>query len=138
MPDAYLRRISKRKKNMKFRYIADTYAWIAYLNKKRFQQIMEGEIIETPTIVIAELARTLKRKKVDDKSVDKILEFVSRRGLILPLDFATARKGGETAEREGLSLIDAIIYSYVSDDNCRLLTGDEHLRGKPNVIFEKE
>jgi predicted nucleic acid-binding protein len=123
---------------MKFRYIADTYAWIAYLNKKRFQQIIEGEIIETPTIVIAELVRTLKRKKVDDKSVEKILEFVSRRGLILPLDFATARKGGEAAEREGLSLIDAIIYSYVSDDNCRLLTGDEHLRGRPNVIFEKE
>jgi predicted nucleic acid-binding protein len=125
-------------KRMSFRYIADTYAWIAYLNKKRFRQIIEGEIIETPTIVIAELTRTLKRKKMDDKSADRILDFVSRRGLILPLDFATARKGGETAEREGLSLVDAIIYSYVNDGNCRLLTGDEHLRGKPNVIFEKE
>ncbi|MEW5996380.1 MAG: PIN domain-containing protein [Candidatus Micrarchaeota archaeon] len=120
------------------RYVADTYAWISYFSRKRFRQIIENELIETPAIVIAELGRTLKRKRVDEKMIEKILQFVSRRGLILPLDFESAKKGGRVAEEEGLSLIDGIIYSYVSGDDCRLITGDEHFRGKKNVIFEKE
>ena len=120
------------------RYVADTYAWIAYFSRRRFQKVVENEIIETPTVVVAELARTLKRKKIEEKTIEKMLQFVSRRGLILPLDFESAKKGGRVAEEEGLSLIDGIIYSYVSGDDCRLITGDEHFRNKKNVIFEKE
>lgn len=123
---------------MSFKYIADTYAWVSYFNKKRFQHIIENEVIETPSIVIAELARTLRKKNVNEKAIEKALQFVSSRGLILALDFEAAKKGGETAEREGLSLVDGIIYSYVSGENCRLVTGDEHFKNKPNVIFEKE
>jgi len=123
---------------MKLRYVADTYAWIAYFNKKRFQQIIENEIIETPAIAIAELMRVMKRKKIDDKVIEKALQFVSKRGFILSLDFETAKKGGLVAQAENLSLVDGIIYSYVENDEFRLLTGDEHLKNKKNVIFEKE
>ena len=120
------------------RYLADTYAWIAYFNRQRFRQIIENEVIETPAIVISEMTRTLKRKKIDDKTIEKLLQFIVGRGLILPLDFDAAKAGGDAAEREGLSLVDGIIYSYVSGDGCRLITGDEHFKGKKNVIFEKE
>jgi predicted nucleic acid-binding protein len=120
------------------RYIADTYAWIAYFSKKRFQQLIENEIIETPAIVIAELTRTMKRRKTEEKTIEKILRFVSDRGLILSMDFETAKKGGEIAASEGLSLVDGIVYSHALEDGCLLLTGDEHLKDKRNVIFEKE
>lgn len=123
---------------MSFRYIADTYAWIAYFKKKRFRNIIENEIIETPAIVVAEIVRTLKRKNIDERIINKILQFISNRGLILPLSFEEAKRGGETAEKEKLSLIDGIIYSYLQSENDRLLTGDEHLKNKKNVIFEKE
>jgi hypothetical protein len=52
------------------------------------------------------------------------------------LDTDHAIKSGEIAEREGLYLIDAIIYSYVDEDKD-LLTGDEHFRGKPSVKLLK-
>lgn len=123
---------------MQYRYIADTYAWIAYFNKKKFRQIIENEIIETPAIVIAELTKTLKRKKINDKMINELVEFISKRGFILPLDFVAAKRGGEIAYDEGLSLVDGLIYSYVSGENCRLITGDEHFKNKKNVIFEKE
>lgn len=122
---------------MKSRYIADTYAWIAYFNNKRFQNIIETEIIETPTVVIAELYKTLNKKSIDEQTIEKIVNFVVNRGLILPLDFETAKKAGIVSEKEKLSLIDAIIYSYL-DENANLLTGDEHFKNKKNVIFEKE
>ncbi len=123
---------------MTYRYIADTYAWIAYFNKKRFRELIENEIIETPTIVIAEVVRTLRRRKIEPKMIEKILQFISNRGLILPLDAESAKKGGEISNEENLSLVDAIIYAYVTDDNCRLITGDEHFKNKKNIIFEKE
>ena len=121
-----------------FRYVADTYAWIAYFNKRKFQQIIENEIIETPSIVIAEITRTLKRKGIDDKTINKTLGFVSSRGLILQLDFETAKKGGQVADREDLSLTDGIVYAYIIDNTYRLITGDEHFKNKKYVIFEKE
>ncbi|MFA5049378.1 MAG: PIN domain-containing protein [Candidatus Micrarchaeia archaeon] len=123
---------------MNSRYIIDTYAWIAYFNKKKFQKIIENEIVETPTIVVAELARTLFRKKIDQKQIDQLLNFVSKRGLILPLDIELAKKTGQICEKEHLSLVDGIIYSYIDSNNCYLVTGDEHFKNKKNVYFEKE
>ncbi len=68
----------------------------------------------------------------------KILEFIKERSLILSLDENNAVEAGETAEREGLHLIDGIIYSYV-DKNTHLLTGDRHFRNKSFVnLIEEE
>ncbi|MEM2154808.1 MAG: hypothetical protein QXY76_07835, partial [Nitrososphaeria archaeon] len=47
----------------------------------------------------------------------------------LNLDGEQAVKAGEIAEKEGLYLIDGIIYSY-ADDKTHLLTGDKHFKGK--------
>jgi|GEM_PF-1255191 predicted nucleic acid-binding protein len=123
---------------MAIRYIADSYAWLAYFNKNRFNSIIENEIIETPSIAVAEISRVLWRKKLDKLTVEKFLNFISERGIILNLDFETAKKGGEISENEKLSLADGLIYAYVAGENCRLITGDEHFKGKKNVIFEKE
>ncbi len=125
-------------KTMTSRYIADTYAWIAYFTNKRFQGIVEENVIETPTIVLAELVRVLKRRKVSDPEIEKTLAFVSGRGLILPLDAETAKRGGKISNDAGLPLIDSVIYAYCDSEDCKLLTGDEHLKNMKNVIFEKE
>lgn len=125
-------------KNMQFRYIVDTYAWIAYFNKKRFKDIIEKEIVDTPTVVIAELMRTLVKKNVDKKIIEKIMAYVSGKGLILPLTIEEAKKSGVIAQKESLSLFDAIVYSYIIEEKDRLLTGDEHFKNKKQIIFEKE
>lgn len=123
---------------MAIRYIADSYAWLAYFNNNRFNRIIEGEVIETPSIAVAEVARVLRKRKIADTVIEKFLGFIPERGFILNLDFDIAKKGALIAEDEKLSLVDGLIYAYISDDDCRLLTGDEHFRGKKNVIFEKE
>ena len=66
----------------------------------------------------------------------KMLDYVCRHSVILPLDFAQAEKGGRLAETERLALADAIIYSYSTNEE-NLLTGDDHFKSKKNVCFVK-
>ena len=116
-------------------YIVDTYAWISYFEgRKEFKDAIEENELYTPSIVLAEVSRILTRKKVPREKGVEILSFIKERSLILSLDATNAVEAGETAEREGLHLIDGIIYSYV-DENTRLLTGDEHFKDKPFVDF---
>jgi len=116
-------------------YIVDTYAWIAYFEgRKRFKEAIEENELYTPSIVLAEISRILKRKRVPRDKRMKILEFIKERSLILSLDENNAVKAGETAEKEELYLIDGIIYSYV-DEHTYLLTGDRHFKNKSFVIL---
>jgi len=114
-------------------YIVDTYAWISYFEGKTgFKEAIEENELYTPSIVLAEVSRILKRKKVSKEKGTKILEFIKERSLILSLDETNAVEAGEVAEKEGLYLIDGIVYSYVNDHN-HLLTGDKHFKSKPFV-----
>jgi len=118
-------------------YIVDTYAWISYFGgKKAFKEEIEDNNLETPSIVLAEITKVFRRKKLPLDKYSKTLNYIKRHSLILPLDTDHASKSGEIAETEGLYLIDAIIYSYVNGDK-ELLTGDEHFRNKPYVKLLK-
>jgi len=114
-------------------YIVDTYAWVSYFEgQKKFKEEIENNELYTPSIVLAEISRILKKKGVPKEKGTKILAFIKEHSLILSLDEANAVEAGETAEKEGLYLIDGIIYSYVYE-HARLLTGDKHFRNKPFV-----
>lgn len=116
-------------------YIVDTYAWISYFEgKEAYKNAIEENELYTPSIVLAEVSRILTRKKVPRRKSAGILNFIKERSLILSLDETNAVQAGEVAEREGLYLIDGIIYSYV-DEKLRLLTGDKHFKDKPLVDF---
>jgi len=116
-------------------YIVDTYAWIAYFEgKEEFKAAIEENELYTPSIVLAEISRILTRKNVLKEKSAKILGFIKKRSLILSLDETNAIEAGKTAEKEGLYLIDGIIYSY-ANENMRLLTGDKHFRNKLYVDF---
>jgi len=71
---------------------------------------------------------------VPKEKSSKILSFIKKRSLILDLDETNAVEAGKIADKEGLYLIDGVIYSYVNE-NTRLLTGDKHFRNKPYVDF---
>lgn len=120
------------------KYVADTYAWIAYFNKKRFQEIIDNEVIHTPSIVVAELIRNLQKKGFDEQAIQKIIDFVIECGPILSFDLDHAIKAPYIMRTENLAFADGIIYTYIQDADCCLLTGDEHFKGKKQVLFEKE
>lgn len=100
--------------------------------KREFREPIEGNDLHTPSIVLAEISRILKRKKVLKEKSTKILDFIKERSLILSLDESNAVEAGETAEKEGLYLIDGIIYSH-ANEHIHLLIGDKHFKNKPFV-----
>ncbi|MEM3030416.1 MAG: PIN domain-containing protein [Candidatus Micrarchaeia archaeon] len=109
-------------------YIADTYAWFRYLEGGDYKELLEDNEIETPSIVLAELTRVLLKKNVSPALVERIQQFIQKNSLVLQLDAKAAVKAGGKSVAEGLSLTDAIIYSYASEEKP-LLTGDKHFRG---------
>jgi predicted nucleic acid-binding protein len=114
-------------------YIVDTYAWISYFEgKKEFKDAIEENELYTPSIVLAEASRILKRKGVPKDKSTRILDFMKEHSAILSLDETNAVDAGETAEEEGLYMIDGIIYSY-TNEHTHLLTGDKHFKNKPFV-----
>jgi predicted nucleic acid-binding protein len=116
-------------------YVADTYAWFAYFDgNPSYREIMSTCDLLTPAMVVAELARVLARR--GNAGRNAMLDFVSTRGAIIPMDFRRAVAGGETAAKDGFALADAIIYSHATKE-AELLTGDEHFRGRKNVHFVK-
>lgn len=119
-------------------YIIDTYAWVSYFEgKEKFKEAIENNELYTPSVVLAEVSRILKRKRVPEEKGTRILEFIEEHSLVLSLDETNAVEAGETSEKEGLYLIDGIVYSYV-DKHFHLLTEDRHFENKPFVNLIKD
>ncbi|MBN2067265.1 MAG: PIN domain-containing protein [Candidatus Diapherotrites archaeon] len=118
-------------------YTVDTYAWIAYFEgNKKFKAEIEQSLLQTPAIVLAELAKAMIRKGFNEKKSGEILKYVCETSIILELDKKQAIKGGETSAKEKLPLVDGIIYSYVTED-AQLLTGDKHFENKALAKYIK-
>jgi predicted nucleic acid-binding protein len=127
----------------------DTSAWIEYLGgTKRGEAVREcvdaGEEIVIPDVVLAELARKLKREGVRDEQVERILYFVSSRSRIEAIDvelaFLSAARWVELNKRarerrlSAPSLMDAILLTIAHRyPEAEILTTDRHFEGLPRV-----
>ncbi len=118
-------------------YIADTYAWIAYFQGEAdYKSLIDENTIKTPCTVFSEVCRVLSRRKISPRERSEFLKFMSDKSLIVPLDKVLAVRAGELSETEGLYLLDAMAYACASEDEP-LLSGDNHFKGKRNVLFVK-
>jgi predicted nucleic acid-binding protein len=75
--------------------ILDTSAWIEYFGATRRGEAVRdcvdgGEEIVIPDVVLAELARKLKRERVKDEEVKRVLYFVSSRSRVEAIDVELA------------------------------------------------
>lgn len=137
--------------SMSYRYVIDAYAWIEY-----FRASDEGEVAKkyiksresaTPTIVIAELSRKLKREiKLGNETEEgrvKRLEFVRAVSQIVNLDFDTALKAGAVdsdmkKKVRGWGFADSIVLCTARATKGKVITGDEHFRGLREAILIKK
>lgn len=115
------------------RYIVDSSTWISYFEESQnCKAIIEENEIQTPVIVVAEVTRVLERRRVSKEVLEKALKYIFKHSLILNLDFDQAVLAGSLAEKEKLSLYDALVYSHASPDK-ELATRDADFKGKQYV-----
>ncbi len=135
---------------MSCNYVIDTYAWIEYFKASRMGEVarkyIEGEHSATPTIVVSEVSRKL-RKDIDLGNETREgrlqrLEFIRASSRIVDLDFETAAEAGRIkedlkVEAKGWGLADSIVLCTSQRLKGKVVTGDEHFRHFDDVVFIK-
>ncbi len=136
---------------MSCKYTIDAYAWIEYFRASKYgetaKKYIESESAATPTIVISEISRKLRREiDLGNETHEgrlKRLEFIRATSQIVDLDFEIAAEAGGTdvdmkKKAKNWGLADSIILCTARNAEGKVVTGDEHFRELDEVIFIKE
>ncbi|MGA2162614.1 MAG: PIN domain-containing protein [Methanoregula sp.] len=119
-------------------YLIDTWTWIEYWkgsNKKAIKIINESpEEFSVSSITIAEIAQIYQQR---DKSLITVrTDDVAQRATIVPVTFDIARLAGQlrSTEIEG-GIADAIILATARITSSKIVTGDQHFKSLPDVLY---
>jgi predicted nucleic acid-binding protein len=129
--------------------VVDSYAWIEiFLGSEkgaRSKRMIEeaGEAV-TPDIVLAEVARKYLREGVSETEVSARLDAVQSATIVSAIDATIGIRSAEAflelAEKaakqrlQSPSLFDAIVLATARSHQAKVITGDEHLVGLPEVM----
>ena len=120
--------------------LIDSYGWIEYFSDgpltDKYAPHIEGATANntvTPTIVIYEVYKTLKRERGQQLALEAYAQMTRTR--ILPLDEAGTLSAADIGLEKGLAMADAIIYSTATTHEAELITSDQHLKGLEGVTF---
>ena len=79
----------------------------------------------------------LIKEKVDEAKINKSIEFIKRKSLIVPVDAEIAEKSVMVSIGHNLPAIDSLIYASSLINNALTLTLDNDFRGLKNVVVYK-
>lgn len=127
----------------RFDRVLDSFAWVEYFRGteagRAVAEELEGGLVGTPLVVLAELRDKYVREGIPEWSRD--LAFIKAMTVFLPEDERIAIRAGETKNRmradgrRDFGLIDGIIYETARAVDAILVTGDPHFRGVRDVRF---
>jgi len=130
--------------------VVDSYAWIEQFSgsKKgnKVREVLEGaDLLYTPDVVLAEIARKYMREGFDVNIVKARLELISANSSITYLDSRLALESAkcylelrDNAQKRKLnnpSLFDAIVLATSRVLKAKLLTGDLHFKPLSETIW---
>lgn len=114
--------------------VLDTWTWVEYWKGNgRVRIFVEGnETRITSMISVAELERLYG---TDKGRMDRMVSIIRSRSLLVPVDLSIARAAGRVRRemKEG-GIADAIIYATALRHHAKVVTGDPHFRGMPEVV----
>ncbi len=125
--------------------LLDSYGWIEYFDfaageladkyAKYVEQANEENTI-TPTIVIYEVYKKIKREKEEEKALEVYAQIMGTK--IIPLTEGLAMSAADISLKFGLGMADAIVYATAKTERAKLVTSDEHFKGLEGVEFIEE
>jgi predicted nucleic acid-binding protein len=91
--------------------------------------------IITPTIVLYEVYKKIKREKGEETA----LLFTGRLSAthVVQLTESIAYLAADFSMRHGLAMADAIVYATAKDQEAHVVTGDADLKDLPGVVYIK-
>ena len=118
----------------------DSSAWLSYFyaNNYQIKSIIESNVILlTSAISIFEIKNKLIKDKTESIKIQRTMDFIKKRSLIVNIDLETADQAVEFSVKNNLPAIDALIYSSNIKNDSILITLDNDFRGLNNVIILK-
>ena len=89
----------------------------------------------TPTIVIYEVYKIIKREKGEETAL--LFSGQLSASHTIELTESIAYLAADLSLRHGLAMADAIVYATAKDQDAQVVTGDADLKDFPGVIYVK-
>jgi predicted nucleic acid-binding protein len=130
--------------------IVDSFAWIEFLGGTSLEPavrraLSEADVVVTPDLVLAEVARKLAREGIGRPIAGRKLQDISTLSQVTPVNLDIALEVGESdedlrknAKSQGLDrpgLAEAVLLSTARVLKGKILTSDGHFHGLPETIW---
>lgn len=118
--------------------LVDSSGWIQYftagqLADKYASYIKNIRAIRTPTIVLYEVYKMIKREKGEETAL--LIAGQINRTKVIPLSDSIALSAADISLQYRLAMADAIVYATAQEENSKLITSDADLKGLPGVVY---
>lgn len=126
---------------MKEIVLIDSHGWIEYFSDgpkaSKYAQYIEPANIEShiiPSIVLYEVYKKIKSSVGEAPALEAIAHMIEHTNLV-SIDKSIALNAAEISLKHKLAMADSLIMATANSLRAKLVTGDLHFKGLPNVIF---
>lgn len=118
--------------------LVDSFGWIEYLAEgqlaERYEEYLANlaEVV-TPTIVLYEVYKRLKRERKEEEALLVIAQIMKTK--VVPLSEEIALLAAGISLKHTLPMADAIVYATAMKETCPVVTSDPHFKGLKDVIY---
>ena len=119
---------------MKDSKLIDSSVWLAYLFNGQHSEIIDShEILLLSVLSLFEIKKKLAKSNVEIGKIMKSVEYIKKRSLVIPVSSEIAEKAVDLSLKNGLAIIDSIIYTTAVMNESTLITLDNDFRGLNNT-----
>ena len=119
-------------------FLVDSSGWIEFftdgpLAKEYARHLKYPTRIVTPTIVLYEVYKKIKRERTEEEALTAV-SLVNRTSVV-DLTESIALFAADLSIKHSLPMADAIVYATALEHNCRLVTSNTHFKKLDKVVF---
>lgn len=119
-------------------FIIDSSGWIEFLTDgplaaEYLKYLKDTSKIKTPTIVIYEVYKKIKRERTEEEAL--LAVSLLNRTSVIQLSESIALFAADLSLQYSLPMADAIVYATALEGGCRVVTSDAHFKRLDKVVF---
>jgi len=118
--------------------LVDSSGWIEFftdgpLNKEYSKYLKDLAKVVTPTIVLYEVYKKIKRERTEEDAL--LAVSLINKTSVVQLSESIALLAADLSLKHSLPMADAIVYATALEKNCNVVTSDMHLKGLDSVVL---
>ncbi len=119
-------------------FLVNSSGWIEFftdgpLAKEYARHLKDPTRIVTPTIVLYEVYKKIKRERTEEDTLTAVS--LMNRTSVVDLTESIALFAADLSIKHSLPMADALVYATTLEHNCRLVTSDAHFKKLDRVVF---